>query len=72
MHFSTYLSLTQVDFWSGVNLPADQVWWSAIRKWKHGGSDGSGGGGGRAVQQQSWAEWAAEEEEAAASKDQLA
>ncbi len=72
MHCSTYLSLTQIDFWSGINLPADQIWWSAIRKWKLGrGASGGGGGGGDRAVQQSWVEWAAKEEEAAASKGQL-
>jgi hypothetical protein len=46
----------EVDFWSDVTTH-DQIWWSAIRKWKTG--PGGGGSGG------SWASWAAEWEAAA-------
>ena len=45
--------VTEVDFWSDIHPEDDAIWWSAIRKWKQGGS--GGGSGGRS----SWASWAA-------------
>lgn len=44
----------EVDFWSDIN-PHDAIWWSAIRKWKHGSAG-------------SWARWAAEAEAAGAAR----